>query len=118
MIQQGGWAGFPLEPLNGLAVARVLSRQKLQRHLATELRVFRAIHDSHAAAAELLNDAIVGYTAIGGRRWHGAILVRGATQVNKSAARMPRPAADLRSCVAGIAVCRLLATRHQGIGAI
>src|SRR6266404_8429867 len=77
MIQRGSCAGFPREPLNGLAVARVLSRQKLQRHLATELRVFRAIYHSHAAAAELLNDAIVGYTAIGGRRWHGAILVPG-----------------------------------------
>ena len=47
--------------LQRLAILRHIFRQKLECDEAAEARVFRLVNDSHAAAAELLNNAVVGY---------------------------------------------------------
>jgi hypothetical protein len=39
---------------------RNFSRKELQRNVATELQVFRLIHHTHATAANLAEDAVVG----------------------------------------------------------
>ncbi len=70
MVQSGSGAGFPLKTLDRLPVTRVLRRQELQRHAAAELRVFRAVDDTHASAAELFQDAIVGDASTRGWRGH------------------------------------------------
>ena len=60
MIQRGGGPSLPLEPAQRLPVASQFVRQELQRDEATEPGVLRLVHDAHAAAAELLDDAVVG----------------------------------------------------------
>src|SRR5437868_11621058 len=59
MIQRRGRAGFALKSLQRLRIAGEFRRQKLERNVAAEARVFRLIHHSHAAGAELGEDAIV-----------------------------------------------------------
>ena len=52
MIQRGEYFGFALEPGQSVAVRRQGWRQDLDRHLALEPGVVRAIHLPHAALAE------------------------------------------------------------------
>src|SRR5712692_3871359 len=59
MVEGGGGAGFALEALERLAIARKLLGQKLQGDAAAEARVFGLVHHAHTAATELLEDAIV-----------------------------------------------------------
>src|SRR5712692_9495030 len=60
VVEGGGGARFALEALERLAIARKLLGQKLQGDAAAEARVFGLVNHAHAAAPELLNDAIVG----------------------------------------------------------
>ena len=60
MIQRGRGSRLALEPAQRLSVARQIVRQELQRDEAMEPGVLRFVHDAHAAAAELLDDAVVG----------------------------------------------------------
>src|SRR6059036_3061974 len=60
MVEGGRGAGFTLEAFERLAIARKLLGQKLQGDAAAEARVFGLVHHAHAAAPELLEDAIVG----------------------------------------------------------
>ena len=60
MVQRRGGARLALEALERLRVARQLARQELERDLAAEARVLGAVDDTHAAAAEPVEDAVVG----------------------------------------------------------
>ena len=59
MIQRGGCFGFALEAAERLRIFGDVVRQKLQRHKAAELDVFRLINHTHTAATELFQDAVV-----------------------------------------------------------
>ena len=60
MIQRGRGASLPLESAQRLPVASQIVRQELERDEATEPGVLRFVDHAHAAAAELLDDAVVG----------------------------------------------------------
>ena len=51
---------FTAEPFEGLRVARDVLGEKFQRDETAELGVFGLVDDSHAAAAEFFEDAVVG----------------------------------------------------------
>jgi hypothetical protein len=59
MIERGRSLGLSLESFQGLPVLGEFFRQELQGDGALELGVLGLIDDTHAPAAELLNDAIV-----------------------------------------------------------
>src|SRR5512135_2738398 len=59
MVECGDSASLALEAGQALGVVSHLPWQDLKRHIAPELRVRRAIHHTHSATAELLNDAVV-----------------------------------------------------------
>ena len=73
MVERRGGARFALEPLDGLGIGD-RSREELQRDATAETRVVGRIHHAHAAAAESLDDAVMG----DGPADHGAdILLEG-----------------------------------------
>ena len=59
MVESRGGAGFSLEAVEGLAVLGQFVRKKFERDGTAEFDVFGAINDSHAATAQLFDDAIV-----------------------------------------------------------
>ncbi len=59
MFERGGSARLLNEPLAPVGVGHQLRRQHLERHLAVQAQVERAIDDAHAAAADLFDDLIV-----------------------------------------------------------
>ena len=61
MIQGGGRLGLPLESLQRMAVLGQLFGQELQGDGALEPGVLGLVDDTHAAAAELLQDPVVRY---------------------------------------------------------
>src|SRR6202022_1305389 len=78
------WCGlrFPLETCEGLRVSSDLIGQELQCNKAVQPSVFGLVHHAHAAAAQLLNDAVMrdGLADHGGgdvRRDRGASQRRG-----------------------------------------
>jgi hypothetical protein len=86
MVQRGGGLGFALESCQGLRILGHVVRQKFQRHEAVEAGVFCLEDHTHAAAAELFDDAIMGYRLA--REWLGirhrhVILWWGRNQVNE-----------------------------------
>ena len=62
MIQGEGGASFALEPFESLTVGGQFVRQEFQRDVAVEIHVFGFIDHTHAAATQLLQDAV-------GARW-------------------------------------------------
>ena len=60
MIQRRRGPGLALKAVHGLAVPSQFVGHELERDEAMEPRVFRFVDDAHAAATELLDDAIVG----------------------------------------------------------
>jgi len=60
MIQRGSSLGFALETAEGLRVFGYVVGQKLEGNEAAELHILGLVHHTHAAAAKLLNDAVVG----------------------------------------------------------
>ena len=60
VIEGGGGLGLALEALQGLMVLGHFFRQELERDEAMELGVLGLIDDTHTAASELLQHAIVG----------------------------------------------------------
>jgi hypothetical protein len=68
MVQRRGGARFPLEALQRLAIAGELGGQKLQGELPAQLGVFGLVDHAHAAASELLEDAVVRNGLAGHRR--------------------------------------------------
>ena len=80
MIQRGGGASLALEPAQRLPVASQIVRQELERDEATEPGVLRFVDHAHAAAAELLDDAVVGEGLADqgvGALWRVVVLVVG-----------------------------------------
>ena len=60
VIERGCGAGFATEPLDRLIARRVAARgQHLERDLAAKLRILRAVHHSHPASAELIENPVV-----------------------------------------------------------
>ncbi len=60
MVQSGSGAGFAAKTFEGLRVVRDIVGQELQRDEAAERGVFGAVDDTHPAAAQLVEDSIVG----------------------------------------------------------
>jgi hypothetical protein len=60
MVQRGRSFGFALETAESLCIIGEFVGKKLQGDVATELQVFRLIHDAHASAANLAQDAVMG----------------------------------------------------------
>jgi hypothetical protein len=67
MIERRSCSRFPAKSLKGLPVRRYTLGKKLESDEASELGVFRLINNAHPAAAEFLNNSVVGY----GRAEHG-----------------------------------------------
>ena len=67
IVQMLGWLSAdaarasPPQPLQRLAVLGIFLRQELQSHEAAKLGVLGFVNDTHAAATELFDDAIVRY---------------------------------------------------------
>jgi hypothetical protein len=59
MIQRGCGAGFAFEALSGLGARGRVGREELDRDLAAETFMPAPVDDAHAAAADLLQNAIV-----------------------------------------------------------
>src|SRR6202049_1814139 len=59
MIQGRRGTSFPAEAFERLRVSGNICRQELQGDAATKLCVVGLIHNTHAAATELLNNAVV-----------------------------------------------------------
>ena len=59
VVERRGGLRLPLEALERGGVLRQLCRQELERDVPAELRVFRLVHDTHAAAAQLRRDPVV-----------------------------------------------------------
>src|SRR3990172_4461158 len=60
VVECGCGTGFPLKPVQGFRITPQLVGQNLEGHVPPQAGVLRFVHDAHAAAAELLHDAIVG----------------------------------------------------------
>ena len=60
MVERGGRLCFLHEALARLVVARQLVWEKLERDVPVEPGVERPVNDAHTAAAELLEDLVVG----------------------------------------------------------
>ena len=58
VVQGGQRPGFALEPRHAIRIVHEVRRQNLQRDLAPELCVARAIHLTHAARAERREDFV------------------------------------------------------------
>src|SRR5579864_7052887 len=59
VVQRRGGARLPAKALQRLWIARHFVRQKLQRHEAAKISIFRFVDDPHTAAAQLFDDAVV-----------------------------------------------------------
>ena len=59
VIQRGGREGFPLEAFTSSRIVLHFYWQEFQRNMAVQLEIFRFVDHTHAAATELLQDAIV-----------------------------------------------------------
>ena len=60
MAESRGGLGLAAKTLERLAVMGYIVREKLERDEAAEARVFGLIDDTHATAAKLFDDAVVG----------------------------------------------------------
>ena len=60
MVQGRGGTSLAAEALESLTVAGQAGRQKLEGDAPAQTRVLRAIDDTHAASAELVDDTVVG----------------------------------------------------------
>src|SRR5437868_6239837 len=59
MIERGSRFGFALETAKRLLVFGDFIRQEFQRYESAKIYVLGLVHHSHAAAPELLDDAVV-----------------------------------------------------------
>ena len=60
VVEGGAGPGLAPEPLQGHRVAEEFLRQELQRDGAVQAGVLGLVDDTHASAADLLQDAVVG----------------------------------------------------------
>ena len=61
VVQRRCRARLAVKPGQRLGIPRQVRRQELQRGEAMEPCVFRLVHDAHTAAADALDDLVVGY---------------------------------------------------------
>src|SRR5687767_11564482 len=59
MVQRRRRLRFAREPAQRLWIRQELFGDELERHRTAQPRVFGLVHDAHAAATELLDDAVV-----------------------------------------------------------
>ena len=71
MIQCGRRAGFALKALASLRILGQIFWQELEGHTSAQAEVFSLVHDSHATAAQLAQNAVMG----DGLAQHGAFTV-------------------------------------------
>src|SRR5207302_9232032 len=83
----GGGLRLLLEPAEALRVLRKRRRQHLDRHLAPEARIARAIHLAHPTGAEGRQDLVGAEARAGGERHFGP--TRAASAANRGSARRP-----------------------------
>ena len=67
MIERGQHTRFALESREPLGVCRERARQDLDRHIAPEARVARAVHLAHAAGTERRHHVVVAQATAGGQ---------------------------------------------------
>src|SRR5215469_3092141 len=63
VIESGRGASFALEALDGLGIASNFVRQEFEGDKAAQSGVLGLVHNAHAAAAKLFEDAVVGQRA-------------------------------------------------------
>ncbi len=71
MVQRGRSFGFPLETAEGLCVVGEDVGKELQGDVATELEVLRLVHNTHAPAADLAVEAVMGNRLTHRLGWRG-----------------------------------------------
>jgi len=71
VVQRGRSLGLPPEAAEGLSIMGEFVGQELQCDVAIQLEVFRLIHNAHAPAAELAQDAVMGNRLPDGLGWRG-----------------------------------------------
>src|SRR2546425_3121586 len=59
VVESGSGLRLALETVQSLRISGYLVRQELQGHKAVQLDVLGLVHDAHASAAQLLDNAIV-----------------------------------------------------------
>ena len=59
MIQRGGSLRFALKAAEGLCISSYFFRQEFESDKTVETNVLSLVDDTHPAAAEFLNDAVV-----------------------------------------------------------
>ena len=87
MVQGRSGLGFASKPFEGLSILSEVSGKKLQSDKASETGVFRLVHHTHSAAAQFLQDVIVGDALANeriGMRHSSAILGSRKRQVNET----------------------------------
>jgi hypothetical protein len=89
MIQRGGGARFAPESFDGLRVLRNVVREKFQRDVAAQARVLGFVDHAHSAAAEFIQDSVVGDIAAKhrGSVRHGRWILAQRFATGKPAAR-------------------------------
>ena len=102
VVEVGRRAGLALEPLDGLLRPLFLVEEHLDRDLALELRVLRAVDDAHPAAAQLGDDVVAaedpplrGRGVV--REGRGGLRGRGAADRHHRRARLPARVLDDRA---------------------
>ncbi len=60
MVQCGGRARFAPKTFQGLRILGYIEGQKFQRDKSAELSILRLVNDTHASAAEFLEDSVMG----------------------------------------------------------
>ena len=110
MVQRGEHPRFALEAREPIRVARDRARQDLDRDVAPELRVARAVHLAHAARAEQRLQVIPAEGAAG----HGAAGASSMTRSAPLATRAARRGSRRRTPARSAAIRRrAAATRHR-----
>src|SRR5579862_8555631 len=87
VVQRGGGLCFALKSAENGWIAGHIVGQKFQGDKTVQARVFRLVHDTHAAAAKLFRDAVVREGL--SNKWlgfrHGSVILGcGRSQVNAS----------------------------------
>jgi len=80
MVEGGGGLRLTLKSLQGLRVLGEGFREELEGDEPAEALVLGLVHDAHASAAQLLEDAIVRYRLAD----HGALGLRGGVTISKN----------------------------------
>src|ERR1700730_14730526 len=90
MVESRSSLSFSLETSQGLGVSGDLVRQELQGHKTMESGVLSLVDDTHATAAQLLDDAVMrdglADQSVGSRACWERMLVGGRRQVNQKLA--------------------------------